>query len=498
MVETKERLLGPYRLVREAGRGGMAIVYEAVDTRDERTVAVKVLSLASEQRSEERQKQLARLRREALAISRLNHPNIVALYDFVIDEDTPDSPIETAYIVMEYVAGETLRQRLRRTTTISPTEAVAALEQIASALDAVHAAGIVHRDLKPSNVMLLPDGTAKLMDFGVARLEDDTKVTRTGMVVGSPAYMSPEQATGQPVTPLSDVWSLAALFFEMLSGYPAFKGENIPVVLYQVAFGEPARLPDTTAETQPIFDRFSLIFEQAFARQPSERFATSGKMAAAFRAALDAREVPVVVPAPVAPSISTDAVPDTSESATVFATALKRPSPILLLPAALGILLLGVFWPRAKEASAPSATSVSAVAATPAAVVPAPRPVTSNPTVLSPGATVALNGRSPSAIPAVSKATRKPVTPPKKTGTTKSPVSKPPVPKSPVSRTAVRTAAKPPPRPRLTVKPARTRKPPRGKVKKVVKKPGRGNSRSNRPASTPPFSPKTVLIPGHH
>jgi serine/threonine-protein kinase len=491
MVETKERLLGPYRLVREAGRGGMATVYEAVDTREERTVAVKVLSLASEQRSEERQKQLARLRREALAISRLHHPNIVALYDFVIDEDTPDSPIETAYIVMEYVAGETLRQRLRRTGTIPPKEAVAALEQIASALDAVHTAGIVHRDLKPSNVMLLPDGTAKLMDFGVARLEDDTKVTRTGMVVGSPAYMSPEQATGQPVTPVSDVWSLAALFFEMLAGYPAFRGENIPVVLYQVAFGEPASLPDTTSETQPIFDRFSLVFEQAFARQPSERFATAGAMAAAFRAALDAREVPVVVPRPAAPPVQeAPSAPDTSESATVFATALKRPSSVLLLPAALGILLLGVFWPRAKGAEAPPAPSVSAAAATPAAVVPAPKPATLNPTVTDSRSIVALNRKSPSASTPTGKATPKPITPPKKTGTAKSPTSKPPV-----SKAAVRTAAKPPPRSRPAVKSSWNKKP-RGKAKGVVKKRGRGNSRSNRPRSTPPFSPKTVLIPG--
>jgi serine/threonine protein kinase len=364
---SEARRLGPYLLKQEAGRGGMATVYEAEDTRDGKTVAVKVLALVSEHSPEERHKQQTRLSREAQAISRLQHPNIVEMLDVVI-ADTPGD--NTHYLVMEYVAGETLKERLERTGPLPIPEAMPVLEQVGQALDAVHSAGIVHRDIKPSNIMLLPDGTAKLMDFGVARLTDDTKVTRTGMVIGSPAYMSPEQATSQPATALSDLWSLTAVFYEMLTGQPAFRGENIPAVLYQVAYGRPASLPPASPTIQRVFRRFQPIFDKAFSREPGERFESGAALVAAFQEALTAPEPEVVTPRVIpAPPVAPIAAPPVSQAPRRRrAMAFPRWVPVAaLVPAVLGFFAIGTWWPRAEgKATPPSVASPSASAPQPA------------------------------------------------------------------------------------------------------------------------------------
>src|SRR5918997_629768 len=185
-----QKQLGPYLLTREAGRGAMSTVYEATDTRIGRTVAVKLIAIPPYLSPEQREQMLARIRREVRTIGRLSHPNIVTIYD-VGEQDG------LHYIVMEFLRGQTLRERLDSGAPLSLEEAVGILNQVAEGLDAVHAEGVVHRDIKPSNVMILPGGRVKLMDFGVARQADDTTVTHTGMAVGSPAYMAPEQVRGE-------------------------------------------------------------------------------------------------------------------------------------------------------------------------------------------------------------------------------------------------------------------------------------------------------------
>lgn len=282
--------LGSYVLVREAGRGGMSTVFEAVDTRIGRTVAVKVLTVGHYLSPEQNNDLTKRLSREARTVGSLSHPNIVTIYD-VGEEDGHH------FIVMEYLDGMTLRERITQ-GPVSPPEISQILDQVADGLDAVHARGVVHRDLKPSNVMLLPGelGTGehvrvKLMDFGIARQADDTTITHTGVTAGSPAYMSPEQVRGEAGTPASDLWSLGVLLYEMLAGAPPFASDNIPSVLYKVNYENPA--PLTQAEPQ-----MQKILQRALEKEPAKRYGSARELAAAFR---ETAQRPTVTAAPSQP-----------------------------------------------------------------------------------------------------------------------------------------------------------------------------------------------------
>ena len=223
-------LLGSYEVLEPLGSGGMGEVYRARDRRLGRDVAIKVLPAESVSDTRRR----ARFNREARAISALNHPNIVTIHDI-------DSVDGTHFIVMELVPGETLAQRLRR-GALSPRDALTIGIPLAEGLAAAHAAGIVHRDLKPANVMLRPDGVVKVLDFGLAKIADreasgsetasagdagaDPKASRTGMVVGTTGYMSPEQASGRLVDARSDIFSFGILLYEMATGERPFRGTS--------------------------------------------------------------------------------------------------------------------------------------------------------------------------------------------------------------------------------------------------------------------------------
>jgi serine/threonine protein kinase len=275
---TAERRIGPYRLLRELGRGGTSTVYEAADARNGRVVALKALAGASHLSDAEQNALVQRMEREARAIDLLSHPNIVRIVEVGSLGDTPETRIP--YLAMEFLLGETLRARLDRAGAFSLPAAAAILDQMAAAVDAVHAAGVVHRDLKPGNIMLLPDGTAKLMDFGIARQSDDTMVTRQGMMIGSPAYMSPEQAAGQPATSAADQWALGVVLYEMVTGQPPFVGENVPATLHQVLYGTPQIVP---ASVPPAIRS---VLARALERDPARRFPNAVALAGAFRGAL--------------------------------------------------------------------------------------------------------------------------------------------------------------------------------------------------------------------
>lgn len=272
LLPTDPTDLGRYRLLREIGRGGMSVVHEAVDASDGRRVALKVLSLPYAVTPERRQDLIARFRREARAVALLSHQNIVHIHDVGSDERT-----DRHFIAMEFLPGASLRAHLER-GPLPPAEAVAVLQQVASALDAVHGAGIVHRDVKPSNVMLLPDGSAKLLDFGVARHTDDTAITSTGLIVGSPAYLSPEQAQGGEGTRASDVWALGVLLYEMLAGRPPFTASSVAAVMYQVIH-EPSR---PVSGLPPALTR---VLARAMDKNPARRYPSACALAdAAVRA----------------------------------------------------------------------------------------------------------------------------------------------------------------------------------------------------------------------
>jgi serine/threonine protein kinase len=231
---TAGRKIGHYVLVDKIGEGGMGAVYHAIDTRLDRPVALKVISGASGDWAQER-----RFAREAKAASALNHPNIVTIYEF----DTQDG---VGFIAMEYVQGTTLA-RLLADPAIPLATLLSYARQAAGAIAKAHAAGIVHRDLKPANIMVTPDGVVKVLDFGLAKLHKassdtdatETQVTMVGTSVGTPAYMSPEQALGDPEDARSDIFAFGVILYEIACRRRPFQGRNAHATMYQVVHEEP-------------------------------------------------------------------------------------------------------------------------------------------------------------------------------------------------------------------------------------------------------------------
>jgi tRNA A-37 threonylcarbamoyl transferase component Bud32 len=243
-------LSGRYRLDAQIGAGGMSTVYKAFDLNLERRVAIKLLHREMSADSD----QLERFRREARAVAQLSHPHIVGVIDAGEDENRP-------YIVFEYVEGETLKDRIRRLGRLPVDESLAYAIEIARALGCAHAHDIVHRDVKPQNVLLDPEGSAKVTDFGIARSLRDDGLTADGRVLGTTDYVSPEQALGHDVDGQSDIYSLGVVLFEMLTGDVPFHGENqISVAMKHVREDLPdiqQIRPEASATTAAVLDRMT-------------------------------------------------------------------------------------------------------------------------------------------------------------------------------------------------------------------------------------------------
>ena len=244
------QLSGRYRLDAQIGAGGMSTVYKAFDVNLERGVAIKLLHREMSADSD----QLERFRREARAVAQLSHPHIVGVIDAGEDENRP-------YIVFEYVEGETLKDRIRRLGRLPIDESLAYAIEIARALGNAHAHEIVHRDVKPQNVLLDPEGSAKVTDFGIARSLRDDGLTADGRVLGTTDYVSPEQALGHDVDGQSDIYSLGVVLYEMLTGDVPFHGENqISVAMKHVREDLPdvQRVrPEVSATTAAVLDRMT-------------------------------------------------------------------------------------------------------------------------------------------------------------------------------------------------------------------------------------------------
>ncbi len=291
---------GRYQLGDLLGRGGMAEVRKAVDTRLDRPVAIKQLrvDLASDPTFQ------ARFRREAQSAAGLNHPMIVAVYD-TGEEPDPDTGVPIPYIVMELVEGSTLRDVLRDGRKILPERA---LELTAGVLDALaysHKAGIIHRDIKPANVMLTPTGGVKVMDFGIARAVADTSatMTQTAAVIGTAQYLSPEQARGETVDARSDIYSAGCLMYELLVGRPPFVGDSPVSVAYQHVREAPMPPSQLDPVIVPDIDAITL---KALAKEPSERYQSAREMKADINRVLAGQQVTAVVPK-VAQTVPADA-----------------------------------------------------------------------------------------------------------------------------------------------------------------------------------------------
>ena len=259
------------------GRGGMAEVHLGRDTRLGRVVAIKLLrvDLARDPIFQ------ARFRREAQSAASLNHPAIVAVYDTGEEQlvDAAGSLIALPYIVMEYVEGRTLRELLRDGRPLDLGQALELTSGVLSALEYSHRAGIVHRDIKPANVFLLKDGRVKVGDFGIARLES-SNLTQAGSVLGTPAYMSPEQFMGQTIDGRSDLFSAGVILYQFLTGEKPFTGQ-LTTIMHKVLKEEPIAPSELNVQVPPGFDS---LMKKALAKRPDERFQTAQAFIAALQA----------------------------------------------------------------------------------------------------------------------------------------------------------------------------------------------------------------------
>jgi predicted Ser/Thr protein kinase len=269
-VTVGSRVLGGrYRLGSVLGQGGMAVVYRAEDLTLGRTVAVKILreSLGTDPEF------LERFRREARAAARLNHPNIIAVYD--VGQDGLSN-----YIVMEYVEGNDLRDLIREAGALPPEKIVDLGCQIAAALEYAHRSGLVHRDIKSQNVLVTPDGKVKVADFGIAVVLGEGSITQAGMVIGSVHYMAPEQAEGRPTTAASDVYSLGVVLFEMATGRLPFTAET-PIAIARLQLEAPPPAPQTINPRLPL--PIAEVILACLEKAPERRPASAAFVAAALR-----------------------------------------------------------------------------------------------------------------------------------------------------------------------------------------------------------------------
>ena len=287
MALTSGTRLGPYEITAQIGVGGMGEVYRATDTKLKREVAVKVLPSHVAADPE----RLGRFQREAEVLASLNHPNIAAIYGL-------EEADQTKALVMELVEGPTLADRIAR-GAIPIDEALPIAKQIAEALEAAHEQGIIHRDLKPANIKVRPDGTVKVLDFGLAKAMEPTgtmspgmsqaptittpAMTQAGMILGTAAYMSPEQAKGRTVDKRSDVWAFGAVLYEMLSGRRAFDTEDVSETLAAVLMKE----PDWTALPRTTPPAITTVLQRCLQKNPKQRIRDIGDASLALEGAFE-------------------------------------------------------------------------------------------------------------------------------------------------------------------------------------------------------------------
>ncbi len=266
---------GRFRVIRPLGRGGMGMVYLAEDPIIGRQVAIKVVRAEPGLEEAELNELQTRFEREFQSAGTLSHPNIVTVFDVGKEGDS-------SFFAMEFLPGESLADILKSDRVLSFKEIAEYGSKMCSALDYAHDHGVVHRDIKPANILIDRSGEPKITDFGVAKLTS-TNLTRTGTVVGTPSYMSPEQVTGQPVSGASDQFSVAVIFYQMLTGELPFTGENPTTILYKIVHETPTRPHEKKRTLPPQIDQVLL---RALEKKPENRFARCIDLAMAVREAL--------------------------------------------------------------------------------------------------------------------------------------------------------------------------------------------------------------------
>ncbi len=294
--------LGRYEIISELGQGAMGVVYKARDPLIERLVAIKTINLSLAQ--EEKEEYEARFYQEAKAAGRLSHPNIVTIYDVGKCGDI-------AYIAMEFLEGRELRDILDDGRHLPVDQVLDLVAQVARGLAYAHENGVVHRDVKPANIMVVRDDHVKITDFGIARMATSAVRTQTGMVLGSPKYMSPEQVMGKKIDQRSDVFSLGVMLYEMLAGQAPFAGENINAIMYQTLNTVP---PPPSTLNPAVPEMLDFIVAKALAKNVDDRYPDASEFAMDLRACRDTMprsrdRVGVVNPPPPSRTQIPDAIP---------------------------------------------------------------------------------------------------------------------------------------------------------------------------------------------
>jgi len=275
--------LGKYQIRRELGKGAMGVVYEGFDPLIERTVAIK--TIRPEQLNKDQAAELvARFRREAQAAGRLNHPHIVSIYEYGEDADGAAGGGPISYIAMEFVRGRELRDYFEANERFPLKEIERIMVEMLDALQHAHERGVIHRDMKPANVILLDNGAVKVADFGIARLET-SDLTQAGAVLGTPAYMSPEQFLGQGVDNRSDLFSCGVILYQFLTGEKPFTG-NVTTIMYKVLSEEPLAPSMLNTTLPPAWD---VVVRKAMAKKVAERYQSAAEFSAAIREVVEGR-----------------------------------------------------------------------------------------------------------------------------------------------------------------------------------------------------------------
>jgi len=278
MIEPGQ-ILDKYELIEKVGQGGMAVVYRGLDRSLKREVAVKVLHQHLADHPEARN----RFEREAQAVAKLRHENILEIFDYSgVDSDE-------SYIVTEFIDGQTLKEFVSKRAIAYPETAAMIAAQVCRALAHAHGLGILHRDIKPENIMIRSDGVLKLMDFGIAQMLDTDRLTMTGQLLGSPAYMSPEHVEGKPLDVRTDVFSVGILLYQLTTGELPFKGRNPHEILKRIAeceYAEPRTL------NPKIGKQLTRIIKRAMAREKEDRYASVNQMLSDLEEFLDGSGLP--------------------------------------------------------------------------------------------------------------------------------------------------------------------------------------------------------------
>lgn len=270
MTTLRETRIGRYEILGELGRGSMGVVYKARDPQLDRLVAIKTVRAERGLRPEHQADVQKRLFEEATAVARLSHPNIVAVHDVVIAGEDP-------CLVMEYVDGHTLAELIAR-GPLAPARAAHLVLQVCEALDYAHRLGVVHRDVKSANILITEKGVAKLTDFSIARLSG-RHATPAGAMMGTPAYIAPEQFRGHAAEPRSDLFSLGVVLYEAVTGVLPFAGEDVAAVLYQVVHADPVPPRARNRDVSPALDA---VIRRAMSKEPAQRYSSARACAEAL------------------------------------------------------------------------------------------------------------------------------------------------------------------------------------------------------------------------